>query len=208
MKRYQWHFHVHIHKTAGMTLRNQLQSNRDRLHIHEVYNRAFDYMEALKCQIIIGHYHYGAHFVMTQREDQFAYSSIVRDPLERQMSYYNYMQIDKEKSFEDYLLNDVPANLMCNQMFGLSYANWGHAQEILNSDYAFVGSQNNPQSLFEFTSQYFNCPNKVQPINVSGVKKPSISIRAHKQFIEKNEDDYKLYEFVGDFWLNKSKLNP
>lgn len=194
-----------------------------------VYNTTSDKAKDILC--ISSHYGYGVHRLfgapgpnklLDEENNLFAgrdirYVTIVRNPLERMLSYYNFVttfpahhhyEAVKDMSiyqFFDYLQtrNDPEySNLQCYLITGRSSRSYADAREILENKFYSAAPLEKSDELIKHLSRRMNWPSEIfyEIRNVSPKKATSINISDDLRdfLLESNGEDYKLYQYVVD----------
>ena len=124
--------YIHIPKTGGTSFHNSLAQNyakERRYHVNGMSPRKdinnfleLPASEAVKYDLVYGHLAYGIHQPIA---DDYRYLSIIREPVSRVVSYYNYAKRSKhhylhqqirDMSFTEFINSDITSELKNGQL--------------------------------------------------------------------------------------------
>lgn len=210
-------FFIHIPKCSGMTVDAKLKTLPAYARTSE--GQLLDLLNAgsrPSSTIMGGH----ALFSTVERfKIPFKYISVVRDPLERVISYYNYInqrgEADpqyvhvKDLSLEQFI-NFIGPNEMSKFLLGEDFnvISFNDAVSRIIDKYVFIGNTNNWEKTDKFLDRHFNIHAPLSRQNVGSYPKgKEISSAAIEAFKKANDLDYRLYEWIGDGFFNYKLLN-
>lgn len=203
---------VHIPKTAGLSLHAALENiygtestlrvgNEDALQRlrqlpdHQIIDKTF----------ISGHFFY--HDIKNKCQPDALLISILRDPIKRILSNYNYItnwakhplhEKTVRQSFSDhvYANRDFLRGLCCRHLAGVKRADL--AIEIIQSRYALVGTTESLPAFITALSRIIGRNVVQERSNVSGGQGPKIDLSSElcQALLEITEEDRKLLAFV------------
>jgi len=215
------YFFLHIPKCGGSTIKQYyLSSFQKCIKVWDPRFGAdcssiqFENFEISDSECIIGH----LHFLDAMKNNTFKknlmlkniqINTIVRDPIERMVSLYNYMNKFekhpfhneiKKISFEDFLL-ERDRNFQC-KMLGIDY--WGSLNEIVKNVDVIDIERSNEYFFNLFKTKFnYNLPIK-EKANITAIEygsdnlkmKKDISPQVLKILHEKNKLDFELYNIA------------
>lgn len=217
---------VHIEKAAGTTLIHLLRGNFfmrycDVKPFSKASNRVFSsddlkkikrFNPALRC---IGGHAVKPFSDLRKVFPQVRYFTLLRDPIRRYLSQYQYWleRLEKKLSFQSFLDVEGSFNLQTKKIAGTD--NLDLAKETLSKDFFLVGTVEafdeflilfrNKLKPFEFSPYYEvkNVGNNKSPIKKS---LPEIFVKYKDEIIKRNQLDIELYEYVKTVLLPKEKV--
>lgn len=206
--------HVHIPKSGGTSLLNLLNQNYN---VQRLDNASGwkDYIYNKDYNCVSAHMPYGLH---TKINEPSQYVTFLRNPLDRQVSFYNYVLARGNQnawyrkishmSLERFLLSDVLDNEMVRFMVGLGDIGPVSRKTITNEDlkiaitnistFTFVGFMENYDNDIVKLSKVLNWKHKpeVIPHMLKGKEPQPISKSVRVRFAEKHHYDYMLYQWA------------
>lgn len=213
---------LHIPKTAGMSVGKALQDSFDQFHpilwenIGQSFRRctrsALYQRSHTPCrQVLMGHFSWSELQYWRNQELPIQCATIIRDPLDRFVSNYNYNCSDKHptnKEFqerfptmEDYA-HKLPHDYQLQTMIG-AFFDFDHALELLTKYYSFIGvTEHLGDSLSYFQTSHGL--NKTLQEHRENSGKPStqadIPQRVRDIVAEKSVNDHKLHQLISSFY--------
>lgn len=216
---------VHIEKAAGTTLIHLLRSNffmrycdvkpfsstSNRVFTSDDMKKVLRFNPALRC--------IGGHAVkpFSDLRESFhvRYFTLLRDPIKRYLSQYQYWleRLEKKLSFQSFLDVEGSFNLQTKKIAGTD--NLDLAKKTLSKDFFLVGTVEafdeflilfrNKLKPFEFSPYYEvkNVGNNKSPVRKS---LPEIFVKYKDEIIKRNQLDIELYEYVKTVLLPRAKV--
>lgn len=213
---------LHIPKTAGMSVGKTLQKAFDQFHPVSWENvgqsfrfrtrRALYERSCNKCrQALMGHFSWVEIQYWRNQELPIQCATIIRDPLTRFVSNYNYNCSDvhpgnadfRERfpTMEDYAVQ-LPNDYQLYTMIG-AFFDFDHALEKLTKYYSFIGvTENLGASLTHFQHSH-GLANSLREHRENTGKTPpkdEISDLVRKIVEKKSRNDLRLHQLVRDFY--------
>lgn len=213
---------LHIPKTAGMSVGKTLQRAFDQFHpvawenvgqsfrfrtrraLYERSNRACR-------QVLMGHFSWAEIQYWRNQELPIQCATIIRDPLARFVSNYNYNRSEAHPAhaqfrerfptMEDYA-RQLPTDYQLHTMIGASF-DFDHALQMLTKYYSFIGlTEHLGPSLAHFQKSHgLAQPLKEHRENRAQIPpKDEIPARVRKIVEEKSQNDLRLHALVRDFY--------
>lgn len=207
---------VHIPKTAGVSVGKALQQSFDRFH-GVVWNNVPASFRALTQQalyeqtrsdmrqVIMGHFGWNELMVWQQNQLPMKCATILRDPIDRLVSNYNYNCSDKHPARESFMARfptikdfalDVPHDVQLTQAVGL-VGSFEGALEKLTRHYSFIGvTERLPQSLAHLSRSH-GLPD-IQEYHANAGTRPADGLRDQVVELvrERNHNDIKLHALM------------
>lgn len=210
---------VHIHKTGGMSLFSALSETlgkdaclrfanggtRDTLEFESLSQERISNL-----RLISGHFFYPS--LLRKITPEWTPIVIVRDPLARLISAYNYMsqsfhELSNElahMSFEEYYnfimqKGDSEQNIQCKYICG--HPSFERTYDTLKKNKFIFSSLDNLPVLFNTVSERIGYKIACREINISKKRTESsngniVSPELYKRILNENMDDYKLYWLI------------
>lgn len=213
---------LHIPKTAGMSVGKTLQGAFDQFHPVSWENvgqsfrfrtrRALYERSRHNCrQVLMGHFSWTEVQYWRNQELPIQCATIIRDPLARFVSNYNYNCSDAHpnnaefrerfptmEAYARHLPNDYQLYTMVGAFF-----DFDHALQMLTKYYSFIGlTERLGTSLTHFQTSH----GLVQPLEehrenkAKTPPKDEISATVRKIIADKSQNDMRLHEMVRDFY--------
>lgn len=222
---------LHIPKTAGTTVIAILEAQM--LEAKKVYKRSVvrDYHPTIaiipgwqgawsdiqdnnerfnRADMISGHFPYGVHTLLDRESHYF---TLVRDPVAREVSTYNYLfqtgAIEKDELFQSFTRRVVD-NPQVRMIAGHEYMSGPCNQDIydaaiknLHSNFSLYGpSEKTDEVINVLISMYGLMPVAYSSFNVTKKKLiTQISDEFEAELKEKHHWDSKLHQYVKDHWI-------
>ncbi len=203
---------VHIPKTAGLSLYSALEKIYTKELSLRVSNegdlkrfRELPTDQPLKEQFISGHFFYKD--VKDRSQPDALYVSIMRDPITRILSNYNYItNWEKhplyEKLIKQTFSEHVRENgnflrgLCCRQLTGFNEA--APAIELIESRYALIGTTPNLPAFIAALNRLIGKKAPEERTNVSGGQGPKIDLSSElcEALLDITKEDRKLFDFL------------
>ncbi len=215
---------AHIPKTAGMSVGKALQEAFDVVHsvgwenVHQSFRsksrQALYARSNRKCrQVLIGHFGWGEIQVWRNQELPIKSATVIRDPLARFLSNYNYNCSPKHpdnESFnarfptiEDYA-RDLQIDYQTHLLIGLFY-DFDHALELLTKYYSFIGTTEHLGASLEHfrISHGLKGPLHEHHENAGTIPAPAaadVPPHVREMVEEKSRNDMRLHALVSGFY--------
>ncbi|QHT70199.1 sulfotransferase family protein [Rhodocytophaga rosea] len=236
---------LHIPKTAGTTFKQIIQRNYARnvrfgLDGEEKYMtgqkfRNLSYEERNNIKLLGGHINFGMHNSFNDKNN-VKYITFLRDPIQREISYYNYVLrikqhvhhrevIEKKMTLEDYITSDMHKMLLNSQTKQIVGMQGGlQSESVIFSGNILELAKNNINEHFIFsgiTEQFdkgiillykilnWKFPLYYRSLNIApnNLKYSKISDKTMQLIADQNQLDIQLYEYVKNAFIKEIEHN-
>lgn len=213
---------THIPKTAGMSVGRTLQQAFDVFHGVHWENVGKEFRTATRLalyqrtvmprrQVLMGHFSWAEIMFWKNQELPIKAASIIRDPLARAVSNYNYNCSNKHPrngafkgkfpTLESYV-DSLPFDYQLNTLIGAFYS-FDQALELLTRYYSFLGlTEHLGASLNHFEASHGL--KGVEEHEVNKATKPAtddqITDVVRNIVLEKSHNDQRLFELLSSFY--------
>lgn len=213
---------VHIPKTAGMSVGKALQSSFDKFH-GVAWNKpraSFNKLTQKACylrttrnlrQVLMGHFTADEVAVWRGHGLPVKCAAIIREPVARVVSHYNYNGSDAHPNHEQFLekhptlesfARALPYDFQINWLVGPPYS-FEHTLEKLIRDYSFLGvTEHLPASLAHFERSHGLENMQEHRINVgqTTVSQDGISEEVRDIVTARSQNDIALHKLLNGFY--------
>ncbi|MBS4052347.1 MAG: sulfotransferase family 2 domain-containing protein [Methylomonas sp.] len=229
---------LHIPKTAGSTVNAALEAQS--LYHNKIYLKApiRDYKPPIlinkgwlgasntlsnikpeildSADIISGHFPFGVHSLTNKT---CSYFTIIRDPIEREISSFNYLyqtgEIEKTEifsSFASHLLDNPQVRMLAGASYMDGVCNeetYNQALENLSNHFILFGPTEKTDEILNALIGIHKWPSIIHyQFNVSKKRLVNnIDKSVYEALLEKNRYDKKLHEFATQHWKEWKNLN-
>lgn len=211
---------LHIQKTAGSSLRNFVKRQYQRNQVW--FGRSLsqlDDMDTDHLRCFGGHFNYGLH---EKFDRPYSYFTILREPVDRVLSYYYFLQNKESSGKHDLAANmDIlqfmeelatkTQNYQTRRITG-GNPNLELAKQHLLEDFSFVGLKERfKESLFLLKKEYEwpNLQYNNRNVTAKRPEKAEISPAILDVIAEKNQMDIELYNFSAELFAERiQRLTP
>lgn len=214
---------VHIPKTAGVSLGQSLQESfahfhgvdweKPRASFHRLTNRSLaNRMHKPQRQVIAGHFSWQELMIWRQHELPIKAISVIRDPVERFISNYNYNCSEKHPGRDgfrerfptarEYAVS-LPSDFQLRQMIGLFYS-FDHALEKLTKYYSFLGVTEKMGASLNWLARSHGLQelqeHRMNTAPRSGEQAPDIDPEVREMVTRKSVNDVRLHDLLSSYY--------